>query len=64
MEWLSSRRQFLMDVSSRKTIGRPVPKLILKISLASQYLLRFRVRIYLLMIKPIETQPNACRNNF
>lgn len=34
MEWLSSRRQFLMDVSSRKTMGRPVPKLILNYQLS------------------------------
>ena len=55
-----SRRQCLIEHSSRKTMGRPVPKLIL---FHNDQVVKNSPGKNLLMIEPVETQPDSRRYN-
>ncbi len=62
MGWLRSKRQCLIDDSSRRTIGRPVPRLILQ-SIHVEPIYAFPASLYSLVIEPVQAQPNSRRNN-
>lgn len=63
MGWDRSRRQCLIELSSRSTIGRPVPRLILRNGdYAGGETRWLRAEIWdVLMVEPVEAQPYAGR---
>lgn len=50
-----------MELSSRRTIGRPVPRLILFKVIETRGTFG---RTDVLVVKPIKTQPYTCRDNY